>query len=100
MLDLAQEEYAELMERIGRLERDIIAALLPKDEADEGAAILEVRAGAGGDESALFVVDVMKMYERFAQLVGWKWEVMQKSEDNNKGIKVCSWISWPTRKYI
>ncbi|RUS26126.1 hypothetical protein BC938DRAFT_471197 [Jimgerdemannia flammicorona] len=88
MLDLTREEYAQLTDRIGQLERDIIAALLPKDSADEGSAILEIRAGTGGDEAALFAADVMKMYERFAQLMRWKWEMMQMAEDSNKGIKV------------
>ncbi|RUS26125.1 hypothetical protein BC938DRAFT_471197 [Jimgerdemannia flammicorona] len=88
MLDLTREEYAQLTDRIGQLERDIIAALLPKDSADEGSAILEIRAGTGGDEAALFAADVMKMYERFAQLMRWKWEMMQMAEDSNKGIKL------------
>lgn len=91
MLELAKEEYAEVTSRIESIERELISELAPKDSADEASAILEIRAGAGGDEAALFSAEMARMYERFAQLQKWKWEVLSRSEDAGlKGIKV-SW---------
>ncbi|KAI9258760.1 hypothetical protein BDA99DRAFT_440449, partial [Phascolomyces articulosus] len=88
MLELAKEEYTEITERLATLEKDLITELAPKDTADEASAILEIRAGAGGDEAALFSADMARMYERFAQLHRWKWEILAKSEDVGlKGIK-------------
>ncbi|KAH8552338.1 hypothetical protein BGW37DRAFT_534111 [Umbelopsis sp. PMI_123] len=89
MLDMAREEHQELTGTLQRLEKDIIAELVPKDSADEGSAILEIRAGAGGDEAALFAAEMTKMYERFAQERRWKWELLSCSEldGGGKGYK-------------
>jgi peptide chain release factor 1 len=87
MRGLAEAERAETAQRIEALERDIRIALLPRDVADEGGAILEVRAGTGGDEAALFAGDLFRMYQRYADLHGWKVEVMSASEGTAGGYK-------------
>lgn len=89
MLELAKEEFDEIMTRINDIEKNLIFELVPKDIADDASAILEIRAGTGGDEASLFSNDIARMYERFAQLQRWKWEVLSKSEDvAGKGLKV------------
>lgn len=89
MMDLAKEEYTDIMERIAQVEKDLITELAPRDSADDASAILEIRSGAGGDEASIFSADMARMYERFAQLRRWKWEVLSKSEDiGGKGFKV------------
>ncbi|CAO3668613.1 unnamed protein product [Umbelopsis ramanniana] len=80
MLEMAREEHQDLTETLQRIEKDIVTELVPKDSADEGSAILEIRAGAGGDEAALFAAEMAKMYERFAQERRWKWELLSCSE--------------------
>ncbi|GAA5813266.1 hypothetical protein MFLAVUS_006741 [Mucor flavus] len=88
MMDLAKEEYTDIMERIAQVEKDLITELAPRDSADDASAILEIRSGAGGDEASIFSADMARMYERFAQLRRWKWEVLSKSEDiGGKGFK-------------
>jgi len=87
MADLAYAERAALAERIGGLEQQLRIALLPKDAADEKSAILEVRAGTGGDEAALFAADLFRMYSRYADLRGWKVEVISASENDLGGYK-------------
>ncbi|KAL0080286.1 hypothetical protein J3Q64DRAFT_1824102 [Phycomyces blakesleeanus] len=88
MLELAKEEFSELMEKRVMIEKDLVTELAPKDSADEASAILEIRAGAGGDEAALFSAEMTRMYERFSQLRRWKWEVLSLSEDtSSKGLK-------------
>lgn len=90
MAEMAREELQEVTSRIGEIERDLITELAPKDTADEASAILEIRAGVGGDEAALFTAEMANMYERFAQLQRWKWEPLSKSEGVGfKGLKVC-----------
>jgi peptide chain release factor 1 len=84
---MAEEERATLRERITRLERDLQLQLLPKDAADSSSAIIEVRAGTGGDEAALFAGDLLRMYQRYAQLQGWKAELMSLSESDLGGVK-------------
>ncbi|MBW7849298.1 MAG: peptide chain release factor 1 [Rhodospirillales bacterium] len=86
MRGLAEEEFYELKERIPALEREIQIMLLPKDEADERNAILEIRAGTGGEEAALFAAELLRMYERFAALHGWRFELL---EMNDTGIGGC-----------
>ena len=76
-----------LEERIERLQRDIQLLLLPKDAADDKNAILEIRAGTGGDEAALFAGDLFRMYERYAAARGWKVEVASASEGEVGGYK-------------
>ncbi|HSM96226.1 MAG TPA: peptide chain release factor 1 [Rhizomicrobium sp.] len=87
MRAMAEEERAELKEKFGRLEHDLQIQLLPKDAADSSSAIVEIRAGTGGDEAALFAADLLEMYTRYAQLQGWKTEVMDRSESDLGGIK-------------
>ncbi|CAO3644715.1 unnamed protein product [Cunninghamella blakesleeana] len=88
MLELAKEEFNDIMTRINDIEKNLIIELVPKDMADDASAILEIRAGTGGDEASLFSNDIARMYERFAQLQRWKWEVLSKSEDvAGKGLK-------------
>lgn len=85
--EMMQLERTELNDKIEATELAIRVQLLPKDEADERNAILEVRAGTGGDEAALFGADLLRMYQRFAELQGWKFELMEASETGMGGIK-------------
>jgi len=87
MRALAEQERAELKGSLERLEHDLKIRLLPKDAADESSAIVEIRAGTGGDEAALFAGDLLKMYQRYCQLQGWKTELMSLSESDLGGIK-------------
>ncbi len=87
MKELAEAEIGETQQRIDALEQQIRIALLPKDAADEGGAILEVRAGTGGDEAALFAGDLFRMYARYAEAKGWKVEVLSESEGTAGGYK-------------
>lgn len=87
MHDLAIEEKSRLTVERDRLAREIQIALLPKDMADERSVILEVRAGTGGDEAALFAGDLFRMYARYAELRGWKVEVSSASEGSSGGYK-------------
>ena len=87
MKDLAEAELEALDRRLPELERGIQILLLPKDEADEKNAILEVRAGTGGEEAALFAAELFQMYQRYAGLRGWKFETMDVSETGIGGYK-------------
>jgi peptide chain release factor 1 len=87
MRAMAEEERAELKERFEKIEHDLQIQLLPKDAADSSSAILEIRAGTGGDEAALFAADLQEMYTRYAQLQGWKVEVMSLTQSDLGGIK-------------
>jgi len=87
MRALAEEERAELKARFAGLERDLQLKLLPKDAADASSAIVEIRAGTGGDEAALFAADLLGMYQRYCQLQGWKTEMMDMTESDLGGIK-------------
>jgi peptide chain release factor 1 len=87
MVDLAYAERATLAERIAGFEQQLSIALLPKDAADEKSAILEVRAGTGGDEAALFAADLFRMYSRYAELRGWKVEIISASENDLGGYR-------------
>lgn len=87
MRELAQTEIEDTQARIDELERTIQLALLPKDAADEGGAILEVRAGTGGDEAALFAGDLFRMYARYAEQKGWSVEILSTSEGTAGGYK-------------
>ncbi len=90
MKDLASEEYYALKETLPALEREVQLMLLPKDEADEKNAILEVRAGTGGEEAALFAAELFRMYERYASTRGWRFEVMDVNETGIGGMKEAS----------
>ncbi|MCD8519966.1 MAG: peptide chain release factor 1 [Alphaproteobacteria bacterium] len=85
--EMAQMELDELAEKIPALEDQIKIALIPKDDADTKNAILEIRAGTGGDEAALFAADLFGMYRGYAALQGWRVEVMEASENDLGGYK-------------
>ena len=87
MASMAREEIERLNEELPELEHQVQLMLLPKDAADERNIILEVRAGTGGDEAALFAGDLFRMYSRYAQLQGWQVEVMNASEGEVGGYK-------------
>ncbi len=87
MRDLAEMELPELRARLEGLEQEMRILLLPKDAADEKSAILEIRAGTGGSEAALFGGDLFRMYERYAAAHGWKVEVLSASEGEAGGYK-------------
>ncbi|MBS9478272.1 peptide chain release factor 1 [Ancylobacter radicis] len=87
MAELAREEARELDAQIEELALAVRLALLPKDAMDERGVILEVRAGTGGDEAALFAGDLFRMYERFAGLNGWSVEVLSLTEGTAGGYK-------------
>lgn len=87
MRALATEELPGVLERIENLEQEVQVLLLPKDAADEKNAILEIRAGTGGLEAALFAGDLFRMYERFAAEKGWRVELVSSSEGDAGGYK-------------
>jgi peptide chain release factor 1 len=87
MRELAQEELTGLQQRRDDLVADLKVLLVPKDPNDAKNVILEIRAGTGGDEAALFASDLFRMYARFAERHGWKIEVMTLSESGVGGIK-------------
>lgn len=87
MRELATMELAELKEKLPELEHAVQLALLPKDAADDKSAILEIRAGTGGDEAALFAQDLFNMYQRFTAISGWRVEILSISETEIGGIK-------------
>jgi peptide chain release factor 1 len=87
MRGLAEEELRCVEELIPKLTHTVQLALLPKDEADEKNAILEVRAGTGGDEASLFAADLFRMYQKYAVQQGWKFEVLSESESPMGGYK-------------
>jgi peptide chain release factor 1 len=87
MAEMARDEVDRLNELLPKLEHDVEIMLLPKDAADERNVILEVRAGTGGDEAALFAGDLFRMYERYAALQGWKVELIAASEGEVGGYK-------------
>ena len=84
---IAEEEMIELKKSIPEIKKQLEVLLLPKDEADEKNAILEIRAGTGGDEAALFAGVLFRMYQRYAERKGWKFEVMEVSESGLGGVK-------------
>ncbi|MGE7369743.1 peptide chain release factor 1 [Neorhizobium sp. NPDC001467] len=87
MRELAEMELPEAEERVEALEKDMQILLLPKDAADERSAILEIRAGTGGNEAALFAGDLFRMYDRYASGQGWKVEILSASEGEAGGYK-------------
>ncbi len=87
MGEMAQAELDELAEKIPALEDQIKLSLLPKDGADSKNAIMEIRAGTGGDEAALFASDLFTMYKNYAALQGWRVEIMDMSESDLGGYK-------------
>ncbi|WP_186397271.1 peptide chain release factor 1 [Stappia sp. TSB10GB4] len=87
MRELAETELDDLRERVEALAQAVRIGFLPKDVADDRNVILEVRAGTGGDEAALFAGDLFRMYQRYAQLKGWKVEILSASEGEVGGFK-------------
>jgi peptide chain release factor 1 len=87
MRELAKSEIAELSNKAKELEKELRIMLLPKDPNDEKNILLEIRAGTGGDEAALFVSDLFRMYSKFAEIQGWKVEVMSSNPIGIGGFK-------------
>lgn len=87
MQAMAKEEMAEAKAQIEALERDLQILLLPKDPNDERNIYCEIRAGTGGDEAAIFVGDLFRMYSRYADLKGWQVEIMNQNEGEHGGYK-------------
>jgi peptide chain release factor 1 len=84
---MAEEELAQLEERLPKIEEELKLALLPKDPNDEKNVIVEIRAGTGGDEASLFAAEIFRMYSRFAEQRRWKVEVLSSSESSVGGLK-------------
>ena len=87
MKELAQAEFTECREKLEQLDKDLEIMLLPTDPNDKRNIFLEIRAGTGGDESALFAGDLLRMYMRYAERQGWKTEIVSKSESDLGGYK-------------
>ncbi|WP_019674924.1 peptide chain release factor 1 [Arsukibacterium perlucidum] len=87
MREMAQEEYKSARTAIEHLEKELQLLLLPKDPHDNNSCFIEIRAGAGGDEAAIFAGDVFRMYSRFAERQRWKLEVISASEGEHGGFK-------------
>ncbi len=85
--DIAKSELPTYEKDLELKNKELLIALLPKDDADEKNVILEIRAGTGGDEAALFAGDLYRMYESYSSLKSWKFQPMEKSETGLKGIK-------------
>ncbi|MGE0154412.1 MAG: peptide chain release factor 1 [Reyranellaceae bacterium] len=87
MRAMAEQEQAALKPLLAELQHQVKLLLLPRDEADDKNAILEVRAGTGGEEAALFASDLFRMYQRYADLRGWKFEILHISDTGLGGYK-------------
>lgn len=85
--ELAREELPELEAQLAKLEEEIAVLLLPKDPNDDRNTLLEVRAGTGGEEAALFAADLLRMYTRYAERRGWRVELLSTSEASAGGLK-------------
>lgn len=88
--ELAQDDLQRLHEQLPILLKEIQVLLLPKDVDDDRNAIIEIRAGTGGEEAALFGADLLRMYQRYSELQGWKFELMHESDTGLGGIKEAS----------
>jgi peptide chain release factor 1 len=87
MRALAEEELPALRARLPELERAVQRALLPRDAADARPAVLEIRPGTGGEEAALFAGDLARMYQRYAETRGWRWEVIEEQPSDLGGLR-------------
>lgn len=87
LAEMAAEELAELEPRIAKLEENVQYSLLPRDETEDRDAIIEIRAGTGGDEAALFAADLLGMYQRYAESRGWKFEILDASPNAIGGFR-------------
>jgi peptide chain release factor 1 len=88
--DMVEEEIGKLSSKLPKLEHRVKISLLPKDEADSKSAIIEIRGGTGGEEAALFAADLFEMYQRYAAIRGWKFEILSISEIGVGGYKDAS----------
>ncbi|KAJ3684102.1 hypothetical protein LUZ61_013266 [Rhynchospora tenuis] len=88
--DMATDELNQALKQHHSLQHLLFKSLLPKDDADEKGCVLEVRAGTGGEEASLFAMDIFKMYEKYSQKNGWKFDVVQVMESDLKGYKEAS----------
>ncbi len=84
---IAETELIEKKNKIKNLEQELLKLLIPKDENDSKNSILEIRAGTGGDEASLFASDLLNMYQRYADLNSWKFDILSISETGLKGVK-------------
>lgn len=87
MKELAKAELSDLEDKVGHIEEELKVLLLPKDPNDEKNVILEIRAGTGGDEAALFGADLLRMYQMYAESKGWKTELIEINDTGIGGIK-------------
>ena len=87
MKELAEEELPVLRARLPEIEKALQVALLPKDAADARPAMLEIRPGTGGDEAALFAADLLRMYQRYADARGWRFDIIDEQATELGGIK-------------
>ncbi|KAG0320920.1 hypothetical protein BGZ99_004246 [Dissophora globulifera] len=87
LLEMTQDEIKSTTEQAVEMENQLLLSMLPTDSADEANALLEIRAGTGGDEAGLFAADILRMYERFAERQRWKWEEISKTHDGLGAIK-------------
>ncbi len=87
MRELAEDELPGLRAQLPEVERQVQLALLPKDAADGRPAMLEIRPGTGGDEAALFAGDLARMYQRYTEARGWRWEVIEEQISDLGGLK-------------
>ena len=87
LLALVQTEIDELIKSISVLDKELERLLLPKDEIDEKNAILEVRAGTGGDEAALFATELFSMYQKYSSIKGWRFDILEVSENDIGGYR-------------
>ncbi len=87
MQEMIRQEIEDLAEKSHRVEQEFTLMLLPRDPNDDKNIILEIRAGTGGDESALFVNDLFRMYSKYAEMQGWKVEILSSSPTGIGGLK-------------
>ena len=87
MVEMVKIEKEKLQELIPKIEKEIKILLIPKDEADQKNAIIEIRAGTGGEEAALFAADLFRMYSKYAELQKWNSEIMDINETDHDGVK-------------
>ena len=87
LIELAKSDISISEDKIAQLEKDLKFMLLPKDDADDGSAYLEIRAGAGGDEAAIFAADLFRMYSRLSERQGWKIEMVNTKTSEPSGLK-------------
>jgi peptide chain release factor 1 len=90
MAEMAKQEFETAKQELPVIEQELKIMMLPKDEADERNVIVEIRAGAGGDEAGLFAGEILRMYQRYAEIKGWKAEVIECNETDLGGYNFVS----------